>query len=230
MGGINHQPCNRPPGAYLPHSVRMSRFLSLAHASLETANVHLEDILLAEMVGEKGMQHHECMLNALAGSAKHLHSLRDEVKALTETMRKHGYSDLPTKQGIDLRELGNTFAYAGIVDKKAWEFIAEIVSRGSYMDIFGYFIDETGRLIDLTVLLSRSVTALGAAVDNGEVADVLESNLAGNIKVPFAVLYTAWGQFHRRFLASSMLSTELWYSFNRTGSLVSGAGVNAEAA
>ncbi len=228
MGGINHQPCNRPGPAYLTHSVAMSRYLSLAHSRLEAANVHLEDILLAEMGGHSGTTNH--MITALDESISGLQRLRDQVKKLVEAMRGSNYVDLPTKHSFDLEKLGETLVQEGIVDKSAWEFVADLVGRGSFYDVFAYFDAEAKRLVALTEALRAGVTGLEQEVGRGEITLVLERNESGNIKVAFAQLYTAWNEFHRRFLASSMLSTELWYSFNRTGSLIAGVGVNAKAA
>lgn len=42
---------------------------------------------------------------------------------------------------------------------------------------------------------------------------------AESFKPGFAVLYTAWTKFNALFLASSLLSTELWYAFTGKGSL-----------
>jgi len=43
-------------------------------------------------------------------------------------------------------------------------------------------------------------------------------------------LYTAWAKFNQEFLASSICSTELWYSFNGLGSLTAGGIVDRIAA
>ena len=38
-------------------------------------------------------------------------------------------------------------------------------------------------------------------------------------KAEFAKLYTKWNDFRARFLASSIISTELWYAHTGKGSL-----------
>ncbi len=71
-----------------------------------------------------------------------------------------------------------------------------------------------------TQSLITKISALNDAAQKGEVNLVLEENRPGNIKESFACLYTAWAKFQQDFLASSLLSTELWYAFNGYGSLV----------
>jgi hypothetical protein len=63
------------------------------------------------------------------------------------------------------------------------------------------------------------VSALEGIARKGEVTRTLEENRPGNIKEAFANLYCAWAKFNQDFLASSLLSTELWYAFNGYGSL-----------
>ena len=87
----------------------------------------------------------------------------------------------------------------------------------SLLDLFSKSVQG---LIQLTDDLQGRVIENKGSASRGELNLVLEQNRPGNFKVEFARLYTAWGKFHRIFLASSMLSTELWYAYTLRGSLL----------
>jgi len=50
--------------------------------------------------------------------------------------------------------------------------------------------------------------------------DILEKNQPGNIKLLFETLYISWMNFNHLFVASSLLSTALWYQANNCSSLI----------
>lgn len=62
--------------------------------------------------------------------------------------------------------------------------------------------------------------ATASAASVGDLNLVLEQNQALNFRREFVVLYSAWASFEQAFLISSLISTEVWYRFNRFGSLV----------
>jgi hypothetical protein len=63
------------------------------------------------------------------------------------------------------------------------------------------------------------VANLDAIAETAQVNLVLEENSDANIKVEFFQLYTLWCKFNAEFVASSVLSTELWYLDNGYGTL-----------
>ena len=221
MGGKNHQPCN----AYLETSTRMSRAASLVYIAFEQANVCLEDLILAELNGSRGSV--EGVLSSLDTSKGGLSDLRQEISNLRAEMEEKGYSDLPSLATIDLEELGRRLRADGMVEEDAWEVISEKMKAVGFYGVLDFFHDHASGLLHLTNLLARGIRNLRASVEEGSVSSVLEENRSGNVKREFARLYASWKRFDCLFLASSVLSTELWYAFNQFGSLVEGESVPA---
>jgi len=69
--------------------------------------------------------------------------------------------------------------------------------------------------------LRMAIVDTTAAANVGKLNLVLEENRSGNFKQEFARLYCAWAKFQQLFLASSMLSTDLWYRNCGVSSLLS---------
>ena len=210
MGGKNHQPCSK----YLPQSTKLSRSMSLASAELELANVALENIILAELNGEQRsrddlMSHLQLSLASLREAGRVVGDLRHEMKANT-------YKDLPPLHELDLLEVGTQMAHQGLVELSSWEKMSEIMKQGTFfanLDFFGEMMSDLERkTTNLMMTFGR--------IKNRKLSEVAEENQSSNFKASFARLYTAWSSFHAHFLASSLLSTEVWYAFMDYGSLV----------
>jgi hypothetical protein len=214
MGGKNHQPCRD----YLTESTKLSRSMSLAHSSLELANVALEDILLAELAGGKGafdpFAHH------LSVSLDRLGEAAEDVVSLRRKMEERHFADLPSRDAIDFDALGAKFAARGVVADAAWRQVIERLKEGGFRAVLTEIEARLAVLAELTRTLTEGVASLRGAVAAGEANVVLEENQPGSIKFAFARLYTAWAQFEQYFLASSMASTEQWYVFMGYGSLL----------
>lgn len=213
MGGRNHQPC----GVYLPESTRVSRELSIAHAQCELANVSLEDLILAELDGGHGetriiVEHLSASANALANADK----LVDELEA---KMDKNDFIDLPTLRVINLDAIGTNFVERGLTSFDDWRVIVSIMRTNGFRSMLGRFRVGIAELRRLTQQLQEEIARLDKAAKCGETHLVLEENRVGNIKPTFTRLYTSWGRFNSLFLASSLLSTEVWYAFRGYGSL-----------
>ncbi len=214
MGGKNHQPC----GIYLAESTRLSRSLSLAYAELELGNVALEDLILAELDGQAGeiatiISHIELSGQALVGAT-------DMIGKIRQKMDEKNYVDLPTLKKLNLWALGESLAGNGLVDMASWKMTSEKMLKGGFYGVLALFESSIESLSVKTSSLMTRIVALEGAAQKGEVSRVLEENRLCNIKEDFAVLYVAWTKFNQFFLASSVLSTELWYAFNGFGSLV----------
>lgn len=218
MGGQNHQPCNKPGTSYLKHSTRMSRSASQAYLALEQANVHLEDVILAELEGNGGSI--DPIVSSLEASAAEIENLRSQIRDLREEMERHDYADLPTLQNTDLDHLGERLVSDGMVSNDAWARVVGTMKQNGFFGVLRLFDASAKELVEHTHTLRAKIALLDAAAQKAAINRILEENQPGNIKVEFARLYTAWDQFHRLFLTSSMLSTELWYAFNGNGSLV----------
>lgn len=214
MGGKNHQPCK----VYLLESTRMSRSASLTYSSLERANVALEDVLLAELEGNIG--NFSPVLTNLQESEKFLRQLRADIYALRAKMDELSYEDLPTLSTTDLDSVGEELAASGCVNREAWSLVTRIMKTVGFPGILDLFVACIINIEGPTRRLKEKFEAQKASAERGKLNIVVEENRRGNFKKEFAQLYTAWEEFNRNFLASSVLSTELWYRHNDTGSIL----------
>lgn len=217
MGGKNHQPCSN----YLPESTKLSRALSIAYAMLELGNGALEDAIIAELEGHKGRI--EPITTFLERSEKALCEAASCASLLEQRMDELNFTDLPTLCKLDLDAIGIDFARRGLADLNAWQCISAKLRGNGFRTVLSGFGTTIAALTKCTATLKDQIAALAPTASRGEIGRVLEENREGNIKVAFAKLYTAWSQFNAIFLASSLLSTELWYAFNGFGSLTNPA-------
>lgn len=218
MGGINHQPCNKPNTSYLKFSTRMSRALSVAKSELELANINLEDVLLAELDGATGGSISKISLH-LQRSSLALSQMQSEISSLRKDMQNNKFQDLPSLHTANLEVLGRDFDALGIIDKTAWDFVSKTMRHDGFYGMLAFFERETNQLDTHTIHLIEAISSSEDIVAEGTLNLVLEKNRPGNFKVEFARLYSAWLEFQQVFLASSMLSTELWYRYQGVGSL-----------
>lgn len=214
MGGKNHQPCRE----YIPTSTRMSRFASLAFAHLELANVALEDILLAEMDGKIG--DFDAIKSHLALSQQSVGDLIDTIVKLKAEMDQRGYYDLLAVHPVDLDAIGKAFVANNMISATAWSEVSRNARAGGFHENIALIHNCARTLTEYTAKLDKKVTELQKNANEGAVTQILEENLQGNLKPEFAKLYCAWNRFQEIFLASSLLSTEVYYAFNGFGSLV----------
>lgn len=223
MGGKNHQPCS----SYLENSTKMSRSLSSARAELEGANIALEDLLLAELSGQRGSV--RPITAKLDSSEGVLNEALSHCHALRRQMADNDFVDLPTLKKTNLHEVGDDFTGKGMVDSGAWARACAIMSATGFVGMLTHFEAEIAKLRELTALLNEQTLALHGAANAGQTCSVLEENRSGNIKIAFAQLYATWNTFDQVFLASSMLSTELWYRHTGKKSLCENAAMLLEA-
>lgn len=94
----------------------------------------------------------------------------------------------------------------GMVNNVSFTRIQELFDRGGFYAVLRHLNHGVSRLTTLTTDLITSFQGLEARTGDGELNVVVEQNEPGNIKVPFARLYTAWTHFVQEFLASSMIS------------------------
>lgn len=230
MGGKNHQPCK----TYLANSTRLSRHLSLAYARLEFGNAALEDILLDEL----GMKHvsgaaaamFDQIEGELGGSLRELRLAQQAVASLRQQMDETGFADLPTLGKIDLSQIGHNLAKSGMVNLAAWQQVQQLMTGGGFYVMLDQFDTDISGLMELTAALQTKFSALKPAIIEGSLTDIVEENRPESFKPEFAAVYTAWTEFNALFLASSLMSTELWYAFTDKGSLAPDATVQLRAA
>lgn len=215
MGGKNHQPCRE----YLVNSTKLSRFISLAYISLEKANVFLEDLLLAELNDGQNFGIWS-ILEEMKNSSKFLHEAERISKNLWDQMITKNYSDPDVLCSVDLNTVGEKLCSKGLVTHNAWTKIGELTYEQGFYSVLEYFQKQIDDLLQKTEVLIQKVLALESIANTSQINLVLEENTDANIKVEFFQLYTAWCKFNSEFIASSVLSTELWYLNNNYGSLL----------
>ncbi|HEX9608605.1 MAG TPA: hypothetical protein VGA06_00105 [Candidatus Paceibacterota bacterium] len=197
----------------------MSRESSTAFAWVERANIALENVLLNELRDKSSGSLAE-VTDRLHESRSAISRLRTAIDSLRGDMDKHHFEDLPTLHVTDLEKLGEQFAQAGLVQEVVWKQIIAKMGSGGFYAMLWWFNEEINRIDRITMDLMNAVAATESDAKVGQLNLVLEENRPGNFKVEFAQLYTAWLRFQQVFLASSMLSTELWYRYCGVGSLL----------
>jgi len=218
MGGQNHQPCRQ----YLPISTQLSRFISLSRSDLELANIALEDLILVEIGSkpESGVDFYDEINRRLSSSGSNLLQALSSVQEIDKRMDELDFVDLPTLKTIDIDQLGIRFVGSAIVNIVAWQKIAELMKSGGFRLVLEDFANSIQLLYNLTQNLLKKMEGLRTAAEQLRISDIIEENLPGNFKNIFAQLYTKWAEFNQSFLASSMLSTELWYAANGYSSIL----------
>lgn len=214
MGGMNHQPCRN----FLKPSTMLSKHVSMANLQLLQANVFLEDILLAEM--DNGKKSLAPVIFTLKQSAKSLGDASMTLVSLKELMDERNYQDLPSLHTLNLKELGVELADQGAVNLIAWNKMRILMRDGTFYTNVAHFSGMFQRLTSETVALTEKFVALEQRAEAGLLTSVLEENQEGNIKFAFAKLLTSWTSFMQEFLASSLVSTEVWYANCGFGSIL----------
>lgn len=214
MGGKNHKPC----GLFLKNSTLLSRALSVAYAELELSNVALEDLILAELSGSRGTV--DPIIFKLNNSIGGLASAQEAMTALRQQMDEANYTDLPTLHSVDWDEVGSHFIDDDLIGRAEWSEAVSITCQESFYGMLSRFDLDIAKLVQESKMLCERIAHLEQSAIAGDVNTVLEENRTGNIRPQFARLYSKWAAFNQLFLASSLLSTEVWYAFNNHGSMV----------
>ncbi len=215
MGGKNHQPCR----IYLVNSTKLSRAMSLAFISIELANVSLENTILEEL--NEGRGDISPILVHLKQSKHNLQEMKVVLTDLCQQMTEESFQDLPTLKSVNPNTLGILAKQEGIHrSEQDWKDVATIMQEQGFWGITSAFKIKIDELCDLTEALHTKVATCSIPAKEGVLHLVLEENGKMNFKHEFACLYTAWAEFQQFFLASSLISTELWYQFNGLGSII----------
>lgn len=192
--------------------------MSLSRLELENANVALENVILDELSGKTGN---------LEISIRHIVNSMDELSIaialcdlLRDQMDKEGYVDLPPYQSIDLKALGEVVSSEKMVERDAWDDVLAWGTKDGFYGVLAQIKHSLEEISHLSQCLLTQTKTLVEKTPNGGVERELETNGNANLKKEFAQLYSKWHWFGGRFLASSMLSTEVWYVFNNYGSLL----------
>lgn len=221
MGGINHQPCRN----YLAQSTVLSALVCASRLRLEDANIHLEKALLSELEQHRGNPgEFTSALTALDGSIKGADDTITALGKLEQDMRDTNYQPWPAFARFNtadkLMGLGKDLAVKGLIDLVAFEAIALPQLDG------GFYATIALLRIELQQVRQRMVelrSAMGDSVmlaEQGMLADELETNGELSFRGKFMMVYQAWNRLYSMFLASAVLSTELWFLSSGAGSLL----------
>lgn len=217
MGGQNHQPCNR----YLIESTELSKSLSLGRIGFESANVAVENLLLAELHGNP---FEETQLDevgrSLHSSIEALNQMQRWLDAIGAKLNDVEGWEPPTVGDCDWASMGDALATIEAVDAKAWSGMADIRVAEGFPGVIRHFSQRIALLCRTSGDLIEQFEALDGDIRCGSFEKAVEGNAAGDFKILFARLYNGWAQFQQDFLASALLSTESWYRWTNCGSLV----------
>ncbi len=213
MGGINHQPCKH----YLAQSTRMSRAMSMTGIALEVLNVKLEDIILSNLNGET------VDLDMLLSSAQSLSDNAERgdlaIAALISQMDELYYVDLPVASSFNHALFGKKAVAKAMVTQYGFDEIAEKYISGGFRAAISHLRTCHSDFHRSVVQMHRQIEDL-KRLDISDIAFEFESNGTGNIRPQFAKMYTSWDRFRQMFLASSLISTEIFYISESCGSLL----------
>jgi len=214
MGGRNHQPCNK----YLENSTRLSRSVSQANLMLEHSNIALEDVILAELRGDKSTM--RTVQHYLLASGDYVRQALADITALANQMNVLGYTDLPEINDPRVSYEGGELSDRGIVLCRSWVKMYDLWREKTFYGVLDYFTTALLEIERDTMTLAKKISGLQDHAEDGKIHTILESNMDGNFKVEFAKLYTSWNTFLSDFMASSLISTTIWYLNETVGTLL----------
>jgi len=212
MGGKNHQPHR----SYLLNSTGMSRAMNLAFAHVELADGALEDVISTELNGIKGNS--KPIISQLKMSLSHLKDTAESLSGLCQQMLHESFHVLPSLEKTNLANLGRFAEDKGIHPSSSdWAIAAETMHKQGFWGMISIFEKKIEEIDIMTQALIGKVSKCSQPTDS---SGMLEENSNLDFKWEFAKLNTAWTSFQQVFLASSLISTELWCRSNGFGSLL----------
>ncbi|OGI21519.1 MAG: hypothetical protein A2808_00580 [Candidatus Moranbacteria bacterium RIFCSPHIGHO2_01_FULL_55_24] len=215
MGGVNHQPCNK----YLPDSTRLSRALSLARISLESANVVIEDVLLNELE-QSGQGNPQEIIYHLDHCERHLDEMNDHLRSISDRYATERGWEPPSVNQINWGSVGYSLTRSQAVNPAKWDQMTKLRLTGSFRDVLRHYFEQVECLKEYSSGARASIQSLSRTIESGSFNRAVEENQAGSFKIDFARLYHGFAEFQEEFLASALLSTESWYQWIKAGSLV----------
>ena len=224
MGGINHQPC----GKYLGPSTRMSKAFSLARAHFEHSNVALEDALISEI--ESGIGNVSALQKAITFIDNSIIELGIAVECsveLEQKMVEYGYKPWPSFALFQTEEkmiaLGQDLATAGLLQMDSFKPIALPQLEQGFWATLHLLRDQFVALKEMESDLRDKILPALKVAAAGRLANELEDNGELSFRGSFMRAYAKWNKSHDMFLASAVLSTELWFRSISKGSLLNEA-------
>lgn len=182
--------------------------MSLTSMALESFNVKLEDMILVNLVNESVSP------RILSIEVRHVMDsvvrAEQSIDMLLMQMDELYYVDLPATDDFQLDEFGDKVIPRLMVGTEAYKEIATHYKAGGFRSALNHLRVKHSQFGFAVADMATKVQEL-ADTDVDDIAVEFESNDTGNIRPQFAVMYTTWSQFHQMFLASSLISTEIFY-------------------
>ena len=216
MGGCNHQPCSK----IAENSTRLSRHVSSATANIQLANVRLEDMLLVELDLElTDLGSITVMLSFLNSAKADFIKAQASATQMLGTLRSSNFIDCKDEKELDM--IIESLCIKSMLNPYYAKMVKKDRCVGGFLTCLEKIhrqIKETGRLVSkLIFVFERLQKALQSSDE--KVFSHLEFNSPLNIKPAFAQLYAMLGDLNGYFLASAIISTELFYEVAGLGAL-----------
>ncbi|MEI8339614.1 MAG: hypothetical protein WCF94_03030 [bacterium] len=162
------------------------------------------------------------LIKRLHASCDHIQKALVDCEKLRQKMKDNNFVDLPTLATANLNEIGNNLVQMGMVSESHWTHVSGVMEKGGFRSVLTFFEQGLNDLLSKTRILITSIEEIKTQMESGLTNVIMEENREGNIKIAFAVLYQTWNNFEQHFMASSMLSTELWYRHKNHSSIYYG--------
>ncbi len=232
MGGQNHQP-TRPD--ITPASAWLSRQIGEGIISIQQANNHLEDAIMAAM-GRRHIEDLVPFLNGLAsdhltlsGSALResistLHKIEIGFRRLADVAQRIGYDGNPLARSVRSFDLERSFTGKLIlpdVNVTVWNELLRHIEAHNIMATLDWERVQFQALIGATeelALITDECGVIARIEGDASFADAVENN-----RIPFrqyyARVFSLWNHLSAMFLYSALIMTELYYRANGYPSL-----------
>ncbi|HEY9583910.1 MAG TPA: hypothetical protein VJI66_03050 [Candidatus Paceibacterota bacterium] len=156
----------------------------------------------------------------LLASGDYVRQALADITALANQMNVLGYTDLPEINDPRVSYEGGELSDRGIVLCRSWVKMYDLWREKTFYGVLDYFTTALLEIERDTMTLAKKISGLQDHAEDGKIHTILESNMDGNFKVEFAKLYTSWNTFLSDFMASSLISTTIWYLNETVGTLL----------
>lgn len=217
MGAINKHPsCTKT----WENTTRASKEISLFCASIFTANVHLETILLNEFE-DAGCDEHVLLMmeKAISESISHLNLARGHIVNSINTAYSVGNpykKEFSALNGNILSQLWDKQLLVAC-SSEVQNIVSEI--KDDHLSTAKRFILALDKLEKLTLSAGKSLTDAGELAKKGQLREALACNEIP-LQANFAILLSNWLQFMKEYLVDSLVATEIVFHIKKAEPLV----------
>lgn len=216
MGAINKHPSCKKTWKV---TTQVSREISLAFASLFSANAYLEMVLLGEFENRDEQDSIIKMNKVIKESTTHLSKAK---QFLVETICIAKKSGDPYKKEfgeLNSNLLSGLWNNRLLVDCK--HEISKIVSevKDDHLSTSERFVSDIEKLENLTDLAIQSLQEVSSIAHNHRLREALANNEIP-LQANFGLLISTWLFFMKEYLIDSLVATEVAFNVNKAVSLV----------